>query len=185
MEFREDKKKRLLDIKFQKSRLLECLLFLTLSWLSSFLPCFNCLENMEAVLKIPSFTVGDATNRVIRNFMAFEQCHYPHETYLCNYIVLLDHLIETEKDVDLLVERKVLDNWLGRDEAVVNLINELCHQIVEGNHSCYHDISERINEYYMGYWSKLMASLKSQYFRRDFWRGSITVAGILALFFAF
>ena len=86
--------------------------------------------------------------------------------------------------VDLLVERKVLDNWLGRDEAVVNLINKLCHQIVEGNHSCYDDISERINEYYMGYWSKLMASLKSQYFR-DFWRGSITVAGILALFFAF
>ena len=101
-------------------------------------------------MKIPSFTVGDATNRVIRNFMAFEQCHYPHETYPCNYIVLLDHLIETEKDVDLLVERKVLDNWLGRDEAVVNLINELCHQIVEGNHSCYHDISEWINEHYLG-----------------------------------
>ena len=55
--------------------------------------------------------------------MAFEQCHYPHETYICNYIVLLDHLIKTEKDVDLLVEKKVLDNWLGRDEAVVNLIN--------------------------------------------------------------
>ena len=29
-----------------------------------------------------------------------------------------------------------------------------------------------------------MASLKSQYFR-DFWRGSIIVVGILALFFAF
>ena len=135
-------------------------------------------------MKIPSFTVGDTTNRVIRNFMAFEQCHYPHETYICNYIVLLDHLIKTEKDVDLLVEKKVLDNWLGRDEAVVNLINKICHQIVECNHSCYHDLSERIDDHYMGYWSKLMASLKSQYFR-DFWRGSITVAGILALFFAF
>ena len=86
--------------------------------------------------------------------------------------------------MDLLVERKVLDNWLGRDEAVVNLINKLCHQIVEGNHSCYHDISEWINEHYMGSWSKLTASHKSQHFR-DFLRGSITVVRILALFFSF
>nr|POE50194.1 hypothetical protein CFP56_73175 [Quercus suber] len=47
--------------------------------------------------------------------------------------ILYDHLAKTEIDVDLLVEKKVLDNWLGRDEAVVNLINKLCHQIVEAS----------------------------------------------------
>nr|POF14546.1 hypothetical protein CFP56_36720 [Quercus suber] len=167
------------------------------------------------ILEIPSFTVGDATECVIRNLMA-----------ICNYIVLLDHLINTAEDVDLLVEKKVLVNWLGSNKAVATLINKLAHQIVEdhlintaedvdllvekkvlvnwlgsnkavatlinklahqiveGNHSCYYDISYQIHVHNTGSWNKLIASLKSQYFR-DFWRGTTTFAGILVLFFAF
>ena len=78
---------------------------------------------MQPILEIPSFTVGDATECVIRNLMALEQCHYPRKAYICNYIVLLDHLINTAEDVDLLVEKKVLFNWLGSNKAVATLIN--------------------------------------------------------------
>lgn len=85
---------------------------------------------MQPVLELQSFTVGDATECVIRNLTAFEQCHCPQETIICNYIVLLDHLIDTAEDVDLLVEKKILVNWLGNNEAVATLINKLCHQIV-------------------------------------------------------
>ena len=139
---------------------------------------------MQPILEIPSFTVGDATERVIRNLMAFEQCHYLGEAYICNYIVLLDLLINTAEDVDLLVEKKVLVNWLGSNKAVAILINRLSQQIVEGNHSRYHKLSEKLNEHYENCWNKLMASFTSLYFR-DFWRGTATVAGILFLFFSF
>ncbi|KAK4592755.1 hypothetical protein RGQ29_017056 [Quercus rubra] len=134
VEFREVKNRHLLDIKFEKSRLLEKFPCLNLSWLISCFPCFNI------------------------NLMALEQFHYPRKAYICNYIVLLDHLINTAEDVDLLVEKKVFVNWLGSNKA--------------------------IHVDYTGSWNKLMASLKSQYFR-DFWRGTTTFAGILVLFFAF
>ena len=78
---------------------------------------------MQPILEIPSFTVQDATECVIRNLMALEQFHYPRKAYICNYIVLLDHLINTAEDVDLLVEKKVFVNWLGSNKAVATLIN--------------------------------------------------------------
>ena len=59
---------------------------------------------MQSVLEIPSFMVGDVIDRVIRNLMAFEQCQYFGEPYIYNYIMLLDHLINTAEDVDLFVE---------------------------------------------------------------------------------
>ena len=184
VEFREVPNRLFHDIQFKKSCLLEKCPCLNLSWLLSCFPCFKCLENMQPVLEIPSFTVGDVTERVIRNLMAFEQCHYLEEAYICNYIVLLDHLINTAEDVDLLVEKKVLVNWLGSNKAVAILINRLSQQIVEGNRSHYYELSEQLHVHYENCWNKLMASFTSLYFR-DFWRGTATVAGILVLFSAF
>ncbi|KAL0007621.1 hypothetical protein SO802_009123 [Lithocarpus litseifolius] len=119
--------------KFRKSALLEICPFLNMSWLLSCFPCFKCLEIMQPVLELKSFIIGDETNCVVRNLMALEPCHYPWEAYVCNYIVLLDHLINTIANVDLLVEKNVLVNWLGNNKAVATLINGLCQQILELN----------------------------------------------------
>ena len=174
----------LLDFQFRKSALLEICPFLNMSWLFSCCPCLKCLEIMQPVLELKSFIIGDATECFVRNLMALEQCHYPQEAYVCNYIVLLDHLINTAADVDLLVEKNVIVNWLGNNKAVATLINGLCQQIVEGNHSCYFELSEKIKDHYTSRWSKLMASLTNLYFK-DFWRGTATVVGIMVLLFAF
>ena len=185
VEFRKVEDRRLLDIRFRKNWLLGKCPCLSLSWtILSCFPCCKCLRNMQPVLELQSFIVGDATECVIRNLMAFEQCHYPQEAIVCNYIVLLDHLINTAEDVDLLVEKKVLVNWLGNNEAVATLINKLSHQIVEGNQSCYYELSEKIRGHYSSCWSKLMATLTHEYFR-DFWRGTTTLVAIVVLFFTF
>ncbi|KAM3685458.1 hypothetical protein ACB094_11G121500 [Castanea mollissima] len=179
----EIKNESLLDIHFRKSALLKICPFLNMSWLFSCFPCFKCLEIMQPVLELKSFIIRDSTECVVRNLMALEQCHYPWEAYVCNYIVLLDHLINTAADVDLLVEKKVIVNWLGSNKAVAILINALCQQIVEGN-SCYFELNEKITHHYNSRWSKLMASFTNLYFK-DFWRGTATVVGIMVLFFAF
>nr|POF24974.1 hypothetical protein CFP56_52089 [Quercus suber] len=155
-----------------------------MSWLLSCFPCFKCLEIMQPVFELKSFIIEDATEYVVQNLMALEQCHYPREAYICNYIVLLDHLINTAEDVDVLVEKNVIVNWLGNNEAVATLINKLCEQIVEGNHSCYYELSQKIRGHYSSRWSKLMASFTNLYFK-DFWKGTTIVVGIMVLFFAF
>jgi len=68
--------------------------------------------------------------------MASEQCHYLSHTYICNYVWLLDYLIDIERDVELLVEKNIIVNNIGNNIRVTNLINKLCLQIVEQK-SCY------------------------------------------------
>lgn len=59
-----------------------------------------------------SFVVDEGTNGLFQNLMslALEQCHYPSESYICkcNYIVLLDYLVNSAEDVELLVEKRLL-----------------------------------------------------------------------------
>ena len=183
----ESKNGRFLDIQFRKGDLLKICPFVNMSWFLSCFPCFprfKCLENMQTVLELKSFIIGDATECAVRNLMALEQCHYPREAYICNYIILWDNLINTEEDVDLLVEKKVIVNWLGDNKAVATLINKLREQIVEANHTCYWELSKKIQGHYDNVWSKVMASFTTLYFK-DFWRGTATVVGIMVLFFSF
>nr|POF06614.1 hypothetical protein CFP56_17344 [Quercus suber] len=134
VKFKAVQERSLLDIKFRKDRCLERCPFFNCLWLLNCLPCMKCVpcfEKMQPFLELPVFEVGNAAECVFRNIMALEQCHYPKQAFISSYILLLDYLINTEKDVDLLVERKAIVNRLGSDEAVAKLVNKLGHQIVE------------------------------------------------------
>ncbi len=134
---------------------------------------------MRTCFVVPRFVVDYKTEDLFRNLMALEQCHYPFETYICNYIVLLDFLIDTKEDVELLVQKKIIVNWLGSNKAVAIMVNQLGLEIVERK-SCYHEIATKLNGHYDNYWNHNMASLKTIYFR-DIWRGTATVVGIIVL----
>ncbi|XP_018819916.1 UPF0481 protein At3g47200-like isoform X2 [Juglans regia] len=183
VKFEAVEERHLTDIQFHKGSCLEHCPYLNCSWLLNCLPCLKCLvclKSMQPFLELPALIVDDTTECVFRNLMALEQCHYPTQAYICNYILLLDYLINTEKDVDLLVEKKVIVNQLGSDEAVATLVNKLGHQIVEVN-SCHYKLSRKLNEHYEDFWNRNMATLTTVYFR-DIWRGTATVVGILILF---
>ena len=68
-------------------------------------------------LQIPIFYLAHRTEAFIRNLMALEQCHYyPKKAYFCSYIQLLDWLVDTDKDVDLLVKKGIFVNGMGSSE---------------------------------------------------------------------
>ncbi|KAB1225067.1 hypothetical protein CJ030_MR1G005404 [Morella rubra] len=138
--------------------------------------------SMEPCLEVPTFLVNNSTETIFRNLMALEQCHYPIEdTYICAYILLLDHLIDTEKDVDLLVRKKIILNHLGSNDAVATIINRLCEEI--GDVSPYYsDLSEKLIKHYENFWNHAMATLKSAYFA-NIWTGTATVVGLIVLGF--
>jgi hypothetical protein len=179
-------KRSLLDIDFTKDKRLERYPCFNLSWLFSCLPCLKslrCSESVQCFLIVPQIVINDQTEALFRNLIALEQCHYPSNTYICNYVVLLDYLITTKEDVRLLVEKKVIINRRGSSAAVTKLINTLCHQIVEGE-SCYHDLHQRLNEHCANSWNHLLATLTSVYFR-DFWRGTGTIVGLFLVAITF
>jgi hypothetical protein len=146
------------------------------------LPSFNCfpfLERMQCILEVPPLLITDSTEAVFRNLMALEQWHYPYNAYICNYVVLMDCLINTEEDVDLLVKKEVIVNLLGSNAEVATLINKLGDQITEAT-SCYHDIAKNLNEHYDYPLNHILATLTRIYFP-NIWRGTATVVGLIIL----
>lgn len=162
----------LLDIKFKKKPLL--------SWFLC-LGCLPCCKCFKARFLFPQLKVDHATECVLRNLIAFEQCHYPDEPYICNYVSLIDSLIHTEEDAELLVEKEAIVHELGSNEELASLVNNLCKHVVT-NSSCYYQLMEDLNEHYNSEWKRAMGTLKWVYFR-DPWRSSSTIIGIAVLIF--
>ncbi|KAM3733263.1 hypothetical protein ACB098_11G122100 [Castanea mollissima] len=176
----------LLDIQYKKNldkKNLKIFPCIRCSWPTDCLKKFLRLKCLQTCIVIPEFTVDDGTEERFRNLMALEQFHYPHEAYICNYIILLDCLINSNEDVELLVDKKIIVNLLGSNEMVAEMINKLCLEIVETN-SYYSEIAGDLNKYYKSTWNQNMATLKNVYFR-DVWRGTATVVGVVVLLITF
>ncbi|KAL6289832.1 hypothetical protein ACE6H2_007342 [Prunus campanulata] len=142
------------------------------------LPCFR---NMK--LKLTQFCVKYETECLIRNVMALEQILYPHEPYICSYFLLMDQLVDTVEDVDLLVEEQIIVNLLGSNKAVMKLVNSLCEQIKEDK-SCYSGLCVELNKHYeISKVNRSVAILKRVYFK-DLWTSSSTVLGVVVLLFS-
>jgi hypothetical protein len=134
---------------------------------------------LRGSLEVPQLVIDYETEVIFRNLMALEQCHYPSKAYICSYVWLLDRLIDTEKDVDLLVKKKVIANNLGSNAEVATLINKLNNQIVATT-SSYDHIARRLNGRYEDRWIHLLATLKREYFPNIF-RGTATIVGLIVL----
>ncbi|KAF1888360.1 hypothetical protein Lal_00036232 [Lupinus albus] len=63
-------------------------------------------EELEKII-----LVEDGTKLLIHNLVALEQCHYPYESYITNYVAILDFHINSNRDVDALIEN---DSWKPR-----------------------------------------------------------------------
>lgn len=72
------------------------------------------IEFDKGLMTIPSIDVVDSTETLMRNFIAYEQQSTDLE-YLqfSDYATFMDHLIDSDKDVNLLRRNKIIANWIG------------------------------------------------------------------------
>ncbi|PIN08120.1 hypothetical protein CDL12_19313 [Handroanthus impetiginosus] len=84
-------------------------------------------------LRLPILIVNDLTETFFGNIIAFEQCGYCWRD-ITSYVILMDSLINTPEDVDLLVNHGIIKNELGESEAeVVTETDEFYFAKVCGN----------------------------------------------------
>ncbi|KAK7300113.1 hypothetical protein RJT34_10947 [Clitoria ternatea] len=132
-------------------------------------------------LQIPLMDLSGYTEPILRNVIALEQCHYPFETLVTEHAILMDYLINTSKDVDILIENGIIKNMLGDNTAVSNLFNGLCRKCVASSfNSDYVGISKELNAYYDNAWNKKKAALRRDYCNTP-WQTVATIAGIVLL----
>ncbi|KAK7395679.1 hypothetical protein VNO78_16244 [Psophocarpus tetragonolobus] len=165
--------KSLLDIKFKKVPVLNWFLCLG---------CIPCITFVKARLQIPQLKVLQTTECVLRNLIALEQCHYSDQPFICNYVSLIDSLIHTQEDVELLVDKEIIVHELGCHNELATMINGLCKNVVV-NWNYYGNTSKELNEHYNCCWKHYMGMLRSVYFR-DPWRLSSTIVGVVIFLFA-
>ncbi|KAK6927513.1 Protein of unknown function DUF247, plant [Dillenia turbinata] len=72
--------------------------------------CLFDIQFHYGVLDIPCFRVHDSTETLFPNLIAFEQCYYRDDSYIVDYVYFLDCLINTPKDVKLLVQNGIIDD---------------------------------------------------------------------------
>ncbi|KAJ7960613.1 hypothetical protein O6P43_021031 [Quillaja saponaria] len=143
--------------------------------------CLLELKFSNNVLEIPKFVVEDDTDTLFRNLLALEQCHYPDESYILDYIGMMDFLINTAQDVEILVRKNIMVNWLGDHDAVANLFNNLMENITEVNYSKnYLCLYDDLNAFYNSPINKCIATLNRDYCNTP-WKKVATVAAIFLL----
>ncbi|AES74687.1 hypothetical protein MtrunA17_Chr6g0452561 [Medicago truncatula] len=149
--------------------------------------CLLDLRFSGGVLEIPQLIAHDGTEIMFRNMVALEQCRYPYESYITDYVAVLDYLINTGKDVDILVQNKILENMLGDSDSVANLFNGLSKYVIHSNISLQFSIlCKDLNAFCGNPWRQLMLTLKlKSTLMRDYcstpWQAAASFAGILLL----
>ncbi|XP_054814468.1 UPF0481 protein At3g47200-like [Prosopis cineraria] len=143
--------------------------------------CLLDLKFSGHILEIPKILVEDRTELLFRNMIALEQCHYLNASYITNYALVLDCLINTNKDMDLLIHNNIVNNIMVDSNEVAMLFNGLCKNVIHLNfNSEYLDICKRLNGFCQDPRNKMKATLRRDYCRTP-WQIVASIAVIVLL----
>ncbi|CAJ2666396.1 unnamed protein product [Trifolium pratense] len=139
----------------------------------------------KGVFKIPCLEIDDSTETYMRNIMAFEECHYPYQdsAYISQYFTILDYLINTEKDVSILTDKKIIVNLMGDANEVATMVNNLCKNIsMPRFNSKYVSLCHGLNGFYENPRNKYKAIFVHEYFNTP-WKIASTITAVLLVLF--
>ncbi|PIA65553.1 hypothetical protein AQUCO_00100801v1 [Aquilegia coerulea] len=152
--------------------------------------CFLDVKFSNGVLEIPTLRVQDRTESLFRNLIAMEQCHGGSHnpiptTYISDYAVLMDRLINSPNDVALLHSYGIIDNLKGNNEDALQLFNNLGKGTsIYREKFYYYRLTEDVNSYYNSRWHVWKAKLKRDYFNTP-WAALSVIAAVLLLICTF
>ncbi|THF94939.1 hypothetical protein TEA_007884 [Camellia sinensis var. sinensis] len=133
--------------------------------------------------KIPKFKVTDSTETFFRNIIAYEQHSSDDKPkYFTDYTYFMDQLINCKEDVTQLRCHEVLENWLGDDEVVALMFNNLGKGRIISEQFYYAEQCSKVNAHCKRWWNKGVASLKRDYFT-NIWVIVATIAAAFLLLF--
>ncbi|PRQ22625.1 hypothetical protein RchiOBHm_Chr6g0252341 [Rosa chinensis] len=94
----------------------------------------------KGILMIPRLNIEDPTEIILRNLVAFEQCSTTSDDYyISDYVSMMDELVDTPKDAELLVKYDIVKNDLGGgDHQLSSLINSLSTGILYDSGNFYY-----------------------------------------------
>ncbi|KAG9441090.1 hypothetical protein H6P81_016944 [Aristolochia fimbriata] len=149
------------------------------------------VEFKKGVLRLPCLHLRKCTKKLLKNLIAWEKHHHEAVKYFINYAILMDNLINTSKDIEVLVHSKVLEHSLATHEEAAAVFNSLGENLVytfdardAEEYNFLPQVSMELNDYceskYNLWWAKLM----NDYFGSPWSIISLIAAVFLILFTA-
>ncbi|XP_010247182.1 PREDICTED: UPF0481 protein At3g47200-like isoform X1 [Nelumbo nucifera] len=126
---------------------------------------FLDIKFIKGVLEIPPLRIEDHFEVLLRNLIAWEQCCITEDCpcIFTSYAFLMDSLINTTSDVELLCCRDIITNLLGDDKNVSSLFNNLCKEVTLVKF-CYSDICHPIKDYCKNRWHVWLPTFVRNFF---------------------
>ncbi|KAL7175255.1 hypothetical protein ACSBR2_028960 [Camellia fascicularis] len=131
----------------------------------------------RAHFEIPTLSIYDDTEPLLRNLIAFEQCCPNVPRHISSYGFFMDTLINSAHDVELLEKAEILHNYLGTSQDVSDLFNNICKEVVVGRFY-FGKKCEDARDHCRELWPRFLASFKRDYFANP-WTGIAVVAAII------
>ncbi|KAK6945184.1 Protein of unknown function DUF247, plant [Dillenia turbinata] len=139
---------------------------------------------MSGFLYLPPITVDDATKSFLLNLVAYETCpDAPNDFAVTSYIWFLDTLIDHAEDVKELRSEGILLNFLGSDQQVAELFNEIAIDLVP-NPNAYVVVKGKIESHYKNRVNIWMAEWLHTHFSTP-WTILAFIAAIFAILLSF
>ncbi|XP_055807939.1 UPF0481 protein At3g47200-like [Solanum dulcamara] len=121
---------------------------------------FHC----SALLTLPPITIDDSTKSEFLNLVAYEACpDTPDDFGITSYVSFMDSLIDHAEDVKELRSKGILLNFLGSDQEVADLFNELARDLVPNPHA-FVDVKDKIEKHYNSKGKIWIAEWKNTHF---------------------
>ncbi|PRQ32397.1 hypothetical protein RchiOBHm_Chr5g0045921 [Rosa chinensis] len=124
---------------------------------------------------LPITSLDGNTGVILRNLVAYEASSVSGPLVFTRYTGLMNGIIDTEEDVKLLREKRIIMNHLKSDEEVANLLNGMSRSIRLTKVPSLDKVIADANEYYNGRWK-----VKMRKFLNTFVYGSWPLLAFLA-----
>ncbi|XP_020201108.1 UPF0481 protein At3g47200 [Aegilops tauschii subsp. strangulata] len=120
----------------------------------------------QGVLSMPAVRVDECTEKRFLNLMAFERLHPAAGNAVTAYVIFMDNMISSAKDVALLRCKNIIESGLGSDEEVAKLLNNTLNKGgVMSPSSRLHDVQRQVNAHCMKSWNRWRANFIQTYLR--------------------
>ncbi|KAK1568930.1 hypothetical protein Q3G72_030560 [Acer saccharum] len=133
----------------------------------------------NGVLEIPPLLIQETTETILRNLISYEQCYPNCQPRITSYAKLMDNLIDSTRDMDILCESDVIDNWLNPDDAT-QFFNRL-HNDAYMKMFYYNELCSRVNDHCKRWWPRWRTFYMDNYFGTPWAVVSQVVAAIFLI----
>ncbi|XP_057839276.1 uncharacterized protein LOC131049249 [Cryptomeria japonica] len=121
----------------------------------------------NSTLYLPQFKVDDRSEVILRNLIALEICSHEEQKPITRYAILMNDLVDTSRDVEILRLEDSITGKLGTDHEITKLWNSMLSPTEIPRYDSIDEAVKSINHYHKK-WQKGLAFLRHRRLLGDF-----------------